>query len=190
MRSDDATKVTSLANRILLRYSTLENAAGKRGDLVFAVTPTFHWLFHFGQRAKLLHPRRGNTMIDEACVGVCKQIVQSCANGTESVKIPAAFVEKISVEVNFSCASTEVSTKPGGMATGPSFKATTKNENHVATRPQPARPPARRLPSRPSAPLPLYMIFRVVINFLWCALSLPPRTVRSQCAREEMMPTA
>ena len=33
-------------------------------------------------------------MIDEDYVGVCKQIVQSCANGTDSVKIPAAFVEK------------------------------------------------------------------------------------------------
>ena len=33
-------------------------------------------------------------MIDEDYVGVCKQIVQSCANGTENVKIRAAFVEK------------------------------------------------------------------------------------------------
>ena len=79
---------------ILKGYSLLANWADERGVLLFSMVPKFHWLWHLGHKAQYLSPRKGNCMVDEDFVGVCKEIVRSCAHGTASHKVPHSFVEK------------------------------------------------------------------------------------------------
>ena len=78
----------------LKEYSVLANLADQEKKLLFSVTPKFHWLWHMGDRAYFLNPRKGNTMIDEDFVGRSKDIVAACASGTESHRVPAKFVER------------------------------------------------------------------------------------------------
>ena len=83
-----------LIEGILKCYSLLANWADDQGVLLFSMVPKFQWLWHLGHKAKYLSPRKGNCMIDEDFVGVCKEIVRSCAHGTTSHKVPHSFCEK------------------------------------------------------------------------------------------------
>ena len=89
-----AKRFTGLVNRFLQDYSLLANYADENSKLLFNVVPKHHALYHLGQRSQFLNPRLGNTMIDEDFVGICKDIVAACANGTEGHLIPARFLEK------------------------------------------------------------------------------------------------
>ena len=84
----------SLVNTFLKDYSILANHADNDKDLLFSVTPKFHYYYHMGQRALFLNPRKGNTMIDEDFVGQAKHIVASCAHGTEAHAVPEKFFER------------------------------------------------------------------------------------------------
>ena len=90
-------EVETFVDSFLSCYTVLANAADRRAELLFSVTPKFHWLWHWSRRSRMLNPRKGNTMVDEDFVGVCKRIVQACANGTESHRVPMAFCEKYRV---------------------------------------------------------------------------------------------
>ena len=99
----DAKQVMQCIEEVLRCYTLLANAADITNKVLWSITPKFHWLWHLGDRARLLHPRRGNCMIDEDFAGAIKQIVQSCAAGTESWKVPAALVDKYRVAQHFLC---------------------------------------------------------------------------------------
>jgi hypothetical protein len=89
-----ADEIQELVDLILSKTTILANKADERGDLTWAVVPKHHWFWHWGQRSRLLNPRRGNTMIDEHFVGVCKQVVASSTHGTEPHAVPTKFLEK------------------------------------------------------------------------------------------------
>ena len=103
LSDDDATQVKLKVNAILHDYTLLANAADRRGVHLFSVAPKFHWFWHFGDRARLLNPRKGCTMLDEDVVGVCKIIVESCAHGTDSHNVHSSVVQTYRVGQHFLC---------------------------------------------------------------------------------------
>ena len=80
--------------KLLQNYSLLANSADRQGLVLFAMVPKHHYVYHLGDRASYLNPRRGNTMVDEDHVGKIKEVVASCAHGTESHHVPTKFMEK------------------------------------------------------------------------------------------------
>ena len=91
----EAHKFRKLVNGFLQDYTMLANRADKSNKLLLAVVPKHHMMFHLGRRSMFLNPRRGNTMVDEDFVGKMKDIVQSCAHGTESRLNPLKVMEKL-----------------------------------------------------------------------------------------------
>ena len=80
---------------LLKNYTALGQIADAEGKLLWNMTPKFHWLYHFGERAQFLSPRRGACLIDEDYVGKIKTIGQACASGTPLHKMPSRIVEKM-----------------------------------------------------------------------------------------------
>ena len=91
---EEAKKFRTCVNKFLQDYVKLANAADDSHKVLFAVVPKHHMLFHLGLRSMFLNPRRGNTMLDEDFVGKMKDLVQSCAHGTESHLNPQKVMEK------------------------------------------------------------------------------------------------
>ena len=89
-----AEQFRKLVNNFLVDYSKLAHLADSANMLLFNVVPKHHGMWHLGQRAKFLNPRKGNTMIDEDFVGKIKDLVSSSAHGTESHLIPTKVFEK------------------------------------------------------------------------------------------------
>ena len=50
---------------------------------------------HLADNAVFLHPRKGNTNIDEDYVGLIKRLVHSCVCATDQNAVPHAAMEKI-----------------------------------------------------------------------------------------------
>lgn len=86
---------------ILKAYSIVARWADVRKVLLFSVVPKFHWYWHLGHRAKFLCPRKGNCMLDEDYMGACKDLVRSCAHGTESHNVPLSLMEKYRFALHF-----------------------------------------------------------------------------------------
>jgi hypothetical protein len=80
---------------LLLKYTQLAHRADARGNLLWSLAPKFHWLWHFGERAKYLCPRRGACLIDEDYVGKIKVVGQACSSGTALHRIQLKIVDKI-----------------------------------------------------------------------------------------------
>ena len=78
---------------VLAKYSALCHIAQERRDLLWNMTPKFHWLYHLGQRSHFLCPRRGACWIDEDYVNKCKCVAQACSAGTPLHLIPPKIVE-------------------------------------------------------------------------------------------------
>ena len=57
----DAMLLTQHVDNVLVKYSLLANWADKEGNLLFNVAPTHHYLWHMGQQATYLNPRKPNT---------------------------------------------------------------------------------------------------------------------------------
>ena len=79
---------------LLREYSKLANWADAESKLLFNLAPKFHWLFHMGDRAAYLNPRRGCTMVDEDYVGKLKDLVAACAPGCEAHTVPIKVMER------------------------------------------------------------------------------------------------
>ena len=92
---DEATHVRECVDKILMRYTLLANAADARGATAFNLVPKFHFLWHFADKCIYLHPRRGNTMVDEDYVGLVKKVVHSCVWATGPSKVPETVAEQI-----------------------------------------------------------------------------------------------
>ncbi len=79
---------------LLTAYTQLGHIADTNGDLLWNMVPKFHCLWHFGERAQYLCPRRGACLVDEDFVGKQKIVAQSCSAGTALHSIPHKVVEK------------------------------------------------------------------------------------------------
>jgi hypothetical protein len=90
----DARRVLELADRMLEDYAVLHLRAAGRGELLFAVLPKCHWLWHLFHRSQFHHPRLGNTCLDEDFVGRVKKIVANSAAGMALHLIPVTVMTK------------------------------------------------------------------------------------------------
>ena len=76
---------------LLKNYTALGQIADAEGKLLWNMTPKFHWLYHFGERAQFLSPRRGACLIDEDYVGKIKTIGQPITPAVaRSIRVAAA----------------------------------------------------------------------------------------------------
>eukprot|EP00959_Pyramimonas_sp_CCMP1952_P025940 544612-Pyramimonas_sp.AAC.1 len=76
-------------------YSVLGAAADAEGlELLWNMTPKFHWLWHLADRARFLSPRRGACWIDESFVAVMKRAAKASAFGTPLHLIPKSVMSK------------------------------------------------------------------------------------------------
>ena len=75
-------------------WSLVANDSVKKGLTVWNTPTKLHYLHHLGEKAMFLNPRRGNTMVDETYMGVCKTLAQSCLHSTDDVNMPKAFMDK------------------------------------------------------------------------------------------------
>ena len=66
----------------LYNYSLLANSADREKVLLFSTVVKHHWMWHLGDRALLVNPRRSCCLLDEDYVGRMKEVVCSCAPGT------------------------------------------------------------------------------------------------------------
>ena len=89
-----ANRLRDCVDRFLSLYQGLAHASDQRKDLLFNMVPKLHWLWHLGQKAIFLNPRKGNTMVDEDYVGFFKKNVQACAQGTPSASVSLACMDK------------------------------------------------------------------------------------------------
>ena len=91
---DAATEFRTLVELFLKKYSLLAKQADDYTDLLFAMTPKFHYLWHLAQRAQYLNPRKSNCALDEDYVGKCKVVVSSSVHGTPAHRVPEKVNEK------------------------------------------------------------------------------------------------
>ena len=95
LASGKADELLTRIKEFLLIYTKLGHYAGERGDLLWNMTPKFHWLYHLGQRARYMSPRRAACWLDEDYVGKCKKVAHACAPGTPLHQIPSNMLEKM-----------------------------------------------------------------------------------------------
>ena len=94
MPPEDARLLQAKVDRYLVGYSRLARAADLRGELVWAVKPKHHALWHWSRRARFLHPRRGSCWGDEDYVGRIKTLTQQSTAGAAWHRIPATLAVK------------------------------------------------------------------------------------------------
>ena len=75
-------------------WSLAANDSDKKGLNIWNTPTKLHYLQHLGEKAMFLNPRRGNTMVEETYMGVCKTLAQSCLHSTDDVLVPKAFMDK------------------------------------------------------------------------------------------------
>ena len=75
-------------------WSLVANDSDKKGLNIWNTPTKLHYLHHLGEKAMFLNPRRGNTMVEETYMGVCKTLAKSCLHSTDDVNMPKAFMEK------------------------------------------------------------------------------------------------
>lgn len=68
---------------LLVTYQRLAAKADQAGHLLWNQPTKWHWLWHLAQRSVYINPRRTNTFMDEDFVGKQKDVVHSCAAGSE-----------------------------------------------------------------------------------------------------------
>ena len=93
---EDANRVLEMCDRFLHDYATLNLRASAKGDLLWHVLPKFHVFWHLCYRSRYVHPRLGNTCLDEDYVGKLKLIVAKSTAGVPLHGIPNKIVDKFS----------------------------------------------------------------------------------------------
>ena len=78
-----AAKFQRHVDELLVNYQKLAAAADQSGQLLWNQPTKWHWVWHLAAWAKFINPRRANTFIDEDFVGKMKDVVHSCATGSE-----------------------------------------------------------------------------------------------------------
>ena len=74
--------------------SLVAKSSDARGEDVWNTQTALHYLYHLGQQAVYLNPRNGNTMIEEAYMGVCKTPATFCLSSTDDHHMPIALMDK------------------------------------------------------------------------------------------------
>ena len=95
LSESDVATVRRCVDRVLQMYTLLANRADQRGVCLYNMIPKTHFLWHFADKCCYLHPRKGNTMIDEDYVGLMKKVVQSCVSATSQNAVPESVMEKV-----------------------------------------------------------------------------------------------
>ena len=72
---------------LLGAYTALGNAAAANGQRLWNVTPKFHYLWHWGQQARWLHPRATATYMDEDFVGRIAHTAKACTGGVSIARL-------------------------------------------------------------------------------------------------------
>lgn len=67
----DAQLSAKTISEVLIKCSLLASIADEGKLLLWNITPKFHYLFHLGQEARYLNPRKGCTFLDESWMGTC-----------------------------------------------------------------------------------------------------------------------
>ena len=75
-------------------WSLAANDSDNNGLNVWNTPTKLHYLHHLCEKAMFLNPRRGNTMMEETYMGVCKTMAHSCLNSTDDLHTPRAFMDK------------------------------------------------------------------------------------------------
>ena len=91
---DVASSLLECIESQLVAYTALGDAADRKGDLLWNCPAKFHWLWHLGDKASLLHPQVGITLIDEDFQGKLKEIAHACASGTELHNVTVGAMSK------------------------------------------------------------------------------------------------
>ena len=86
---------------VLVRWSFVANASDSVGENIWNTPTKLHYLYHLGQNAMFLNPRKGNTMLEETYMGVCKTLAKSCLNSTDDHNMPKFFMEKYHWALHF-----------------------------------------------------------------------------------------
>ena len=79
---------------IHLMWSLVANDSDTKGLNIWNTPTKLHYLHHLGEKAMFLNPRKGNTMLEETYMGVCKTLAKSCLHCTNDVNMPKAFMDK------------------------------------------------------------------------------------------------
>ena len=90
----DAIRLAQRVDNILDKYSLHATWAGRECHLLCNVAPKHHYVWHMGQQARYLNPRKSNTMLDETFMGVIKDVARSCSrvNAVEKYMMGIAVV--------------------------------------------------------------------------------------------------
>ena len=80
---------------------SLQIWADENGHVLFNIVPKHHYMWHMARQAKFINPRKTNTMLDETFMGIVKDIVRSCAHGSQCHRIHMSFVEKYMWALHF-----------------------------------------------------------------------------------------
>ena len=79
---------------IHLMWSVVANDSDSKGLNIWSIPTKLHYLHHLGEKAMFLHPRKGNTMLEETYMGECKTLAKSCVHSTDNINMPKAFMDK------------------------------------------------------------------------------------------------
>ena len=91
---EDALALRTMVREFLQHYADLGKTCDADLDLLFNMTPKFHWLWHLAQSALYLSPRRGACWIDETFVGIMKVIAKSVTYGLPLHRMPHSIMTK------------------------------------------------------------------------------------------------
>ena len=84
-------------------WSLVANDSDSTGVHTWNIPTKLHYLHHLGEKAMCLNPRKGNTMVEETYMGVCKTLAKSCLHSTNDVNTPKAFMDKCLWALHFIC---------------------------------------------------------------------------------------
>ena len=82
-------------------WSHVANDSDEKCLNIWNAVTKLHCLYHFGQPAMFLNPGKGNTMLEETYMGVCKTLATSCLNSTDDHMMPKAFMEQYQWALRF-----------------------------------------------------------------------------------------
>ena len=91
---DVARRFKALVNTFREGYSLLANAADREGICLFSIAPKHHWLWHLGDRALLLNPRKACCLLDEDYVDKIKLVVAANSHGNPTHEIQNKVAEQ------------------------------------------------------------------------------------------------
>ena len=87
MEQEQWNELVEAVDTLLLRYTALSNHASSEGTLRWNVTVKHHILWHWAQQARVLHPSRTASYIDEHLCGVVANLVKASTGGKRIARV-------------------------------------------------------------------------------------------------------